>query len=103
MSDTGRMWPGYHQDGEDARKRAEREREDRIKADNLEARQRAADARQRDRIDPSTGRTWRDAVDRGMYDPKRVQDYREQAGRFRDTRERARWTQARTQGRAGRN
>ncbi len=103
MSDDQRRWPGYRQDGEAARLVQERQRAEQIKADNLEARMRAADPVQRDRIDRSTGRTWRDAVTRGMYDDSRVQDYRDQNDRNRDTRERFRWAQARTQGRAGRN
>ena len=101
MSDQ--KWPGYRQDGEDDRKRQERSREEQIKADNLNARQRAADPVQRERIDRSTGRTWGDAVGRGMYDDSRVKDYRDQSDRFRDERERYRWAQARVQGRAGRN
>jgi hypothetical protein len=99
-----RQWPGYRQDGEAERIRDERLREQRIKADNLSARIRAADPVQRDRIDPATGRTFRDAAARGMYDDaSRLRDFREMNDRNRQTRERYRWAQARMQGRAGRN
>lgn len=71
-------WPGYRQDGEDQRKRAERQREEQIKARNLSDRIRSADPAQRHRIDPATGRTFGDARSRGMYDDaQRLKDSRE--------------------------
>jgi hypothetical protein len=98
------QWPGYRQDGEPERIRQERQGEQRIKADNLSARIRAADPVQRDRIDPATGRTFRDAAARGMYDDaRRLKDFRGMNERNRQTRERYRWAQARLQGRAGRS
>lgn len=104
MSTGTRKWPGYGQDGEPERMQQERQREDQIKADNLSARIRAADPVQRDRIDPAIGRTFGDAMDRGLYDDAtRLRDYRETCDRGRDTRERFRWTQVRLAGRAGRN
>ena len=97
-------WPGFHQDREPERMRQEQQREHQIKADNLSARIQAADPVQRDRIDRATGRTYADAVSRGMYDDaSRLKGFREMTARNRDARERFRWTQARIQGRAGRN
>jgi hypothetical protein len=99
-----RQWPGFRQDGEPERIRQERQREQRIKAENLSARIRAADPVQRDRVDPATGRTFRDGAARGMYDDaRRLRDFRDLNERNRQTRERFRWAQARMQGRAGRN
>jgi len=103
MTGSEQKWPGYHQDREPGRMRQERHREEQIKAESLEARQRAADPAQRDRIDPSTGRTWGDAVGRGMYGDERLQSFRDMNEQHRQTRERYRWTQARLQGRRGRN
>lgn len=95
-------WPGYGQDREAERMQQERQRAEQVKADNLTARIRADF--QPDRIDPAIGRTFGDAKDRGMYDDAtRLKDYRELCDRGRDTRERFRWTQARIQGRKGRN
>lgn len=99
-----RQWPGYRQDGEDARARQERQREQQIKADCLSARIRAADPVQRDRIDPAIGRTFGQAAAMGLYDAgARIRDYRVMCDRARQDRERFRWAQARTQGRIGRN
>lgn len=101
MTAGQRQWPGFHEDREPERLEQEHQREQEIKAGNLSARIRAAF--QPERVDPATGRTFGDAVARGMYDDGRVQDYRVQCERFRDTRERFRWAQARLAGRAGRN
>ena len=72
---------------EQERQQRERRREEQIKAENLDARQRAADPVQRDRIDPSTGRTWRDAVGRGMYDDSRIQSFRDANAMHRQARQ----------------
>ena len=97
-------WPGFRQDGEAERMRQEQKREREIKAENMSARIRAADPVQRDRIDPASGRTFRDARARGMYDDaERLKGYREMCERNRRTREGYRWAQARIQGRRGRN
>jgi hypothetical protein len=88
---------------EQDRRQREHQREEQIKAENLEARQRAADPVQRNRIDPSTGRTWGDAVGRGMYGDSRLQSFRDMNDQHRQTRRQLRHAQARTQGRAGRN
>ena len=102
MTAGQRMWPGFHQDGEPERAKQEQRREQQIKADNLSARIRAA--AQPDRIDPATGRTFKDATERGMYDDaKRLKDFRDMNERNRRTREGLRWAQARIQGRQGRN
>ena len=102
MTTTQRMWPGFHQDAEPERMRQEQQREKQIKADNLSTRIRAA--HQPDAIDPATGRTFGDAVGRGMYDDaKRVGEFRDMNERNRKTREGFRWAQARIQGRRGRN
>lgn len=102
MTAGQRMWPGFRQDGEADRLEQERHREQRIKADNLSARIRA-DA-QPDAIDPATGRTFRDAQARGMYDDaSQIKGFREMNERNRQTRERFRWAQVRLAGRAGRN
>ena len=100
MPDT-RKWPGYRQDGEAERMERERRTEEQVKARNLSGRMQARFTP--DQIDPATGRTFRDGLARGMYDDSRVQDYREQCDRNRETRERYRWAQARMQGRQGRN
>ena len=88
---------------EQERSRWEQQREEQIKAENLNARQRAADPAQRSKIDPATGRTWGDAVGRGMYDQQRRQDFRDMNQRNRETRERLRWRQIRERGRQGAN
>ena len=88
---------------EQERSRWEQQREEQIKAENLNARQRAADPAQRSRIDPATGRTWGDAVGRRMYDDSRLQSFRDQNEKLRQTRRQYRQAQARAQGRAGRN
>jgi len=88
---------------EQERRQWEQQREEQIKAENLEARRRAADPAQRDRIDPATGRTWGDAVSRDMYGDSRLQSFRDMNELHRRTREQYRLAQARTQGRAGRN
>jgi hypothetical protein len=95
-------WPGFHQDREPERMQQERQRAEQIKADNLSARVRADF--QPGRIDPASGRTFADARARGMYDDAtRLRDFREMNDRNRDTRQRFRWAEARTQGRRGRN
>jgi hypothetical protein len=88
---------------EQERRQQEHQREQQIKAENLEARMRAADPVQRDRIDPSTGRTWGDAVGRGMYGDNRVQSFRDLNDRSRRMRQQCRLAQVRAQGRQGRN
>jgi hypothetical protein len=88
---------------EQERRQQEQQREKQIRRENREAHRKASDPAWRDRIDPSTGRTWRDAVGRGMYDDSRVQDFRDLTERARRDRERFRWIQARMQGRQGRN
>jgi len=88
---------------EQERRQWERQREEQIKAENLEARQRAADPAQRDRIDPSTGRTWGDAVSRGMYGDSRLQSFRDMNAQHRQARQQGRLAQVRDQGRQGRN
>jgi len=55
----------------------QRAREAEILRENEQARQRAASPATRDQIDPSTGRTWADAVGRGMYGEGRLQTFRE--------------------------
>lgn len=95
-------WPGFHADGEPARMEAERRREEEIRARNLSCRIQAQFTP--DRIDPATGRTFRDGLVRGMYDDDQViRGFREMTGRFRQDRERYRWAQVRIQGRRGRN
>lgn len=102
MTAGQRMWPGFRQDGEPDRLEQERKREQQIKARNLSARIRA-DA-QPDAIDPATGRTFKDAQARGMYDDgKRLGDFREMNDANRKTREGFRWRQVRIAGRQGRN
>jgi hypothetical protein len=88
---------------EQERQAWERQRGDEIKAENLDARRRAADPAQRDEIDRSTGRTWGDAVGRGMYADSRLQDFQATMGRFRQERQEHRLAQVRDAGRAGRN
>ena len=84
---TDQKWPGYGQDGEAARLEQERQRAEQIKADNLSARIRAADPAQRTAIDPATGRTFADAVARGLYDDDaRTRQFRETAERNRQAR-----------------
>ena len=85
------------------RARWEQQREEQIKAENLEARQRAADPVQRHRIDSATGRTWGDAVGRGMYGDSRLQSFRDTNEMHRQTRRQYRLLQVRAQGRQGRN
>jgi hypothetical protein len=100
----GQQWPGYHQDREPERIRQEQQREQEIKARNLSARIQAADPVQGERIDLSTGRTYKDAAARGMYDDDRaIQGFRAMSAQNRSMRERFRWAQTRLQGRAGRN
>lgn len=89
--------------GEQERQQWEQQREKEIIRENRQAAKRAADPAQRDQIDPATGRTWGDAVGRGMYGDDRLQSFRDLSARNRQTRERYRWAQARVQGRAGRN
>ena len=55
----------------------QRAREAEILRENEQARQRAASPATRDQIDPSTGRTWADAVNRGMYGAGRLQSFRD--------------------------
>jgi len=95
-------WPGFHADGEPEHMRQEQQREREIQAENLSARIRAAS--QPGAVDPATGRTFADAVARGMYDDaSRIRDYRETCDHARRTREGLRWAQARIAGRRGRN
>jgi len=95
-------WPGFGQDGEAQRMQQERSREQQIQAENLSARIQADF--QPDRVDPAIGRTFGDALARGLYDYEaRLRDYRALCDRGRDERERFRWAQARIQGLRGRN
>ena len=71
--------------------------------ENLDARQRAADPVQRDRIDPSTGRTWRDAVGRGMYDDSRIQSFRDANAMHRQARQQQSRARMRARGWQGAN
>ena len=89
---------------ESDRQRQERQREEQIKAENLSARIRAADPVQRDRIDPSTGRSWGDAVGRGMYDDdRRLRSFRDLNALHRQARRQGAYTRARARGWQGAN
>ena len=88
---------------EQERREWEQQREREIVRENRQAARRAADPATRDQIDRSTGRTWGDAVGRGMYGDSRLQSFRDLNEMHRQARQAARQAQARDQGRAGRN
>jgi hypothetical protein len=86
------------------RQQRERRREEQIKAENLSARIRAADPVQRDQIDPSTGRTWGDAVARGLYDDdSRIRSFRDLAALHRQAGRQHSYARARARGWQGAN
>jgi hypothetical protein len=85
------------------RRRQEQAREAEIVRENARARRYAADPGRRDQIDPSTGRTWRDAVGRGLYGDGRLRHFRDMNQRFRVMRQQYARDRARVQGGRGWN
>lgn len=89
---------------EQDRAQRERQREQEIMRENRAARRKAADPAWRDRIDPSTGRTWGDAVGRGMYDDdSRLRSFRDMNAMHRQARQQHTRARMRARGWQGAN